>query len=955
MKITLKKQYAVLQKAYAEWLAAEPSAEAPGTDKKLSALQKGIVKLQTLAQTEGLDGLALSATIWSELLASEEQPPSDTDVKNPFLVWLEQGEAYIGNPNDPSLIQALVATLPEALQTELTVLFGMDDEETEPLPDFEDEQEPGIEHSDNVDFAALESILREPDESASTPNTVLDVILEQVAAINPLLLECTQEIKSELSKPEYEQSKTLTNPICNALSTYIDHINTLIEVAEAGTLRGFSAIFAELIANCHAILEEAKCDIQEVNLSLEYFPSLLESCLRQPEDDTHCLELIKIFESGGWSKPLYYADSKRLLYSLVGDLEFASGNLGKRRKQSISAEDTSLTMSEDVTQEMINTFFTETPPLIEKLVNAVSNIHSAQNVRKRCSEAQRLCHTLKGSANLIGVQGIANFAHYLEDILQFLSDNNIKPSSRLALIIEEAVDRIAVMLEVLQGHDDAPENQEQFLAQLLGCANQVERGELSAADDSTAPPPTSPEISIEEDNPSEPETVAQSDNVRIPRKALEEILDAVSETAISLGQIEESLRRLRDNRAGIKYYETVLKKRQFELEDIVRTRGLVGQQQAHAGKDTSDGHFDSLEIDEYNELYSAVQGYIEVVSDSVESAKDILHESTALENVFALQKRLNRKMQSVAMSARMVPISDLSPRLKRIVRQTCRATDKQAELIIEGDSLMLDANIFNQLAAPLMHLLRNAVDHGIVSDKDEHGKNSEKSPCRISLSYEQMGNFIQIRCADEGRGLDYDRIRKQAIERGFISESDTLEANEVARLIFQPSLSTRRETTQVSGRGIGLDVVRDAIMTLNGSINVYDNEPSGTVVECKFPVPMITEHCVLVEVEREVYAIATSSLVRVAAEGLGQLVQVDGNPMYQAGDEQYPIKMLAPLVGYQTSDDNTKQRPFVILNSHSQMIAIGTTAVIVDIHKDNIFIVGQIAVFANALPRCTCR
>ena len=918
--MTLKKHITVLRKSYAEWLKTEPSVKDAAD--QLAIIQQQLEEFQSAAQAAQYDGLAMSATIWRELIAKEETTQSDTDK---FMNWLKSVAAYLRKPEEPSLISPITETMPPELQAELTILFGADDEQHEPLPVFDDDEETVEESTDNVDFEALESILREPDNSISNANTVLGVILEQVISINPLLLECAQNIKDQLA--QHDKSNTPNDSVLSSINNYIDHISSLEEVAEVGTLRGFSAIFNALTKNCRAILDGAECDIQEVSLSLEYFPSLLESCLRQPEDDAHCLALIKILEYGGWSKPLYYAESKRLLYALVGDLEFASGNLGKRRKQSISADDTSLTISDDVTQEMVNNFFIETPPLIEKLVDTVANIHDVENVRQKCSGAQRLCHTLKGSANLIGVQGIANFAHYLEDILQFLGDNDIKPSAELGIVVEEAVDRVAVMLECLQGHNEPPDNQEQFLTKLLDCANQVERGELSATNDtgSTTLPQTN---DISETVVSEPDTTAREDSIRIPRKALEEILDAVSETAITLGQLEESLRRLRDNRAGLKYYDTVLKKRQSELEDIVRMRGLVGQEQIPASRQSEEEQFDSLEIDEYNELYSAVQSYIEVVSDSVESAKDIANESSALENVFAVQKRLNKKMQSVAMSARMVPASDLSPRLKRIVRQTCRATGKQAELTITGDSLMLDASIFNQLAAPLMHLLRNAVDHGIEPSTDSQKDDSAPTVCPISLNYSQTGNFIQILCADEGRGLDYKKIHQQAIEKGLIKKGDKLQPDEIARLIFQPSLTTRSEATQVSGRGVGLDVARDAISRLNGSINVYDNKPRGTVVECRFPVRMITDHCVIIEVEREVYAIPTSSLKQVADEGLGQVIDSDGQPVYQLGDEQYPIRMLASLVGFQFDETITAKRPFLILQNATQVIAIGVDAVL---------------------------
>ena len=609
--------------------------------------------------------------------------------------------------------------------------------------------------------------------------------------------------------------------------------------------------------------------------------------------------------------------------------------------------------------ELIEAFFAESPGHAERFSTLVAEIAAGNNVLQNTEAAQRIAHTLKGSGNLVGVKGLANLAHHIEDIFEYISKQKITPPTALSETMLEAADTIEAMLDYLQDLAPAPQDSLRVLQNVLNWANKVDAGNLeSVAEEGSEQPEQSislaPVQNISSDKEEEsvvhqPEVIEEKiQTIRVPINVLDDIFRIVSETAVSIGQIQEHLNRLDDGGELVRKNDVSLQQKRYELENLVNVRGMAVRHRNSGGVSSSD--FDPLEMDEYDEFYGAAHSYIEGVADSREILQRVTSEVSRLDSLFLSQQRLNKELQQVVMSTRMVPVGNISARLQRAVRQACRATGKRAELVLSGDHIELDGEILNKLADPLMHMLRNAVDHSIeeASEREMIGKSSAGN---IRLSFMQQGNNVVVECIDDGLGLNYEKIRAKAIERELIGVDEVVDHQMLARMILQSGFSTRAEVTQISGRGVGMDVVYNAIQSLKGVMEVSDNPQGGAVITLRLPITLLTSHCLLAGLGMsQRFAIPTTTLTQILSPGTGELQEVDGDLLYQLGSESYPAYLLNALVDVPLSEDYSLDSCTVLLVRSSQ----GITAVTVDsVLSSNDLVIKNLGAYINSIAGIT--
>ncbi|NIQ08802.1 MAG: response regulator, partial [Gammaproteobacteria bacterium] len=282
------------------------------------------------------------------------------------------------------------------------------------------------------------------------------------------------------------------------------------------------------------------------------------------------------------------------------------------------------------------------------------------------------------------------------------------------------------------------------------------------------------------------------------------------------------------------------------------------------------------------------------------------------------QSRLNKELQQLVSATRMVPVSDISNRLQRAVRQASRATGNAAELVIDHRNLMMDGDVLNKLVDPLLHILRNAVDHG-MSQADEGTE-----PGRITVRFHQEGSNVVISCTDNGRGLNYQRIREVAIEKGLIRHDHDPSKEELARFIMSPAFTTRSSTTQVSGRGIGMDAVFSAVMELKGTISAHDVEPHGTEFIIRLPLSLVTTHSLVVQSGANIYAIPSATLAQILSPGTGEIRSEGNDNSFLLDGEKFSMHPLAAMLGYESG--TTLESSTILLTSHDTL----STAIAVD-------------------------
>jgi chemosensory pili system protein ChpA (sensor histidine kinase/response regulator) len=306
--------------------------------------------------------------------------------------------------------------------------------------------------------------------------------------------------------------------------------------------------------------------------------------------------------------------------------------------------------------------------------------------------------------------------------------------------------------------------------------------------------------------------------------------------------------------------------------------------------------FDPLEFDRFTRL----QELTRMMAESVNAVSTIQHglllNLDQTDAALQQQNRMNRELQQGLMRVRMLPFATISERLQRIVRQTARELHKRVEMTIDGENIELDRGVLDKLGAPLEHLLRNAVAHGLETTEDRI-KSGKPEIGHIRLKVSMDNDEITIIITDDGAGVNLAKVKQKATEKGFLVAGQEVTEQALMAVIFEPGFSTADSISQIAGRGVGLDAVRSDIAALGGRIDVSNVTDSGAMFNIFLPVTLSVAQVVLVRAGHKVFAIPT-----VMIEQVQQLKQKDLDSAYQAGKlewagRDYPLHFLSKLVG----------------------------------------------------------
>ena len=281
-----------------------------------------------------------------------------------------------------------------------------------------------------------------------------------------------------------------------------------------------------------------------------------------------------------------------------------------------------------------------------------------------------------------------------------------------------------------------------------------------------------------------------------------------------------------------------------------------------------------------------------------------------------------RELQESVMKIRMMPISFVFSRFPRLVRDTARKLDKKIELVMSGENTELDKTVMEKLGDPMVHLIRNSMDHG-VETPEERVKNGKSETGTVELkAYHQSGNIV-IEIEDDGAGLNTERILEKARENGVISDDATLSEDQVFDLIFQPGFSTADVVSDLSGRGVGMDVVRRNIAALNGSIEVFSQKDKGSRFVIRLPLTLAILDGQLVQVEDQIYIFPLVSIVESIQYQGSDLNNVGGDSdVLQLRDEYVPILLLNQTFGIQTEHDDLAESIIVVVEADGEKIGV---------------------------------
>lgn len=382
--------------------------------------------------------------------------------------------------------------------------------------------------------------------------------------------------------------------------------------------------------------------------------------------------------------------------------------------------------------------------------------------------------------------------------------------------------------------------------------------------------------------------------LRVDSRRIDELLNLVSETVIIKAgfnqlseQFGESLQELQNSESE---YRETLKQLFDSLPDYL--------QQIQDGSSPKDVRREITE--KFGHLYDVFDRFENSIKGSVQRFR------SSSQNL----GRVTSELQEGVMRIRMVPISQIFSRFPRLVRDLSRSLKKEVSLIIEGEDTELDKSVIEDLLDPLIHCARNSIDHGIETPSERRSKNKpESGTLRLKASNE--GNMILIEVSDDGQGIDVDRVRKKAIERGLIHPNKNLSDVEAHNLIFDPGFSTAKEVTNVSGRGVGLDVVRQQIRKLNGTVSVWSEHEHGTRFTIKIPLTLAIIQGLLVRVGKELYAIPITSVLESHRIRPSDIKLIDNYEVINVREDVVSLVRLNQL--FRISSEEAKEYHFVVV------------------------------------------
>jgi chemosensory pili system protein ChpA (sensor histidine kinase/response regulator) len=693
-----------------------------------------------------------------------------------------------------------------------------------------------------------------------------------------------------------------------ALDNYADLLGRLGVASKSIELSALHAVFARLAYTLHATTEEIR---PEQYALLKQLPGRVAAYLHMPRDESTAAALVDLLADTAWRTPVSGEAVRQWLASLV-DVEIVATEKPQVERQSrAEAEDVSLALPDDINPELLDGLLQELPVQTAAFTSAIERLATGQGSSKDVERAMRAAHTLKGAANTVGVRGIANLTHHIEDILVALSEADAMPDRALANMLTNAGDCLEAMSEALMGVGFVPGQALEVLQEVLDSANRIDRDGVSAAMEVSVAVPhkteAQPESLLQQ---GKPEMLPQQANVlRVPAPVVDELLRLAGETLISNSQIQERLRTTSQQAVDIKLQLQSFQQLVAELEHLVDVRGVAAPEQEMRGK----GDFDPLEFEHFSELHTVTRRLVEAANDAQQMQTQVNEQLHTLGELLEMQQRLHTDSQHAVIRTRLVPVSSVASRLQRSVRQTSRLLDKQVTLEIKGDNTSIDSNVLNELMDPLMHVLRNAVDHGIEAPEVRAALGKPASG-NIELSFDRRGNSIVVRCKDDGAGLDYAAIRRIAENKGMLVEPEQEPSpDELARLILVNGFSTRDDTTQVSGRGVGMNVVYSRILDMKGTLALNSERGTGLSVELRLPATLLSAHTLVVRHRNKLIAVSSHGVEDIHYVTANQIEQVGSQQVYRVGDNVHTLVRLETLLGLPGDRRETDRLGFPVL------------------------------------------
>ncbi len=602
----------------------------------------------------------------------------------------------------------------------------------------------------------------------------------------------------------------------------------------------------------------------------------------------------------------------------------------------------------EIDSEMMEVFAMEAEDHLQNIASFLSVLEKTPNNREALLEIRRSAHTLKGSAGIVGFAKLSTLAHRVEDLLDYLAENEIEGNNKVFELLLASTE----CLEALSRGENSSEIEQninelyQRFDKLLALLKESEAKELSAVSfaESNAEITTSQvnivPIASAEDLEESAETaenqISVANNrsiIRVSLDRLNSLVKLVNEMVISRSVFEQRIIELEQQIQELKHTTGRLRRSTNKLEVDFEARALdnnfakgngIGLTKYNSLKSLKREEFDSLEFDQYTDFHQTTRELIEAAGDTSAIHNDLDNIVSNLELLFDSQRTLIDEMQSSLLHLRMVPLHSLSSRLQRAVRVTATEENKLVDLVIENENVEIETEIIDAFIDPLIHILRNAVAHGIepaetrkLLGKSERGK--------ITLKAYSEGTHIVFKISDDGRGILAESLKEKAADMGFISEEETkaMSDEESYSLIFLPGLSTSKTVNQISGRGLGMNIVKSTILKRKGDIFVSSQLRKGTTFTVRLPMSLAVTRVLLVKANEQTYAFPIKLLRQVFEVSPAQFEKIRSSKELKHQGVTYKFTHFNEILNLPVSPRKHEPKiPLLLLETHNKSYAL---------------------------------
>lgn len=529
--------------------------------------------------------------------------------------------------------------------------------------------------------------------------------------------------------------------------------------------------------------------------------------------------------------------------------------------------------------ELLDIFLEEAADILDSSGSALVRWQAEPGNRQEVETLLRDLHTLKGGARMVEIGPIGDLAHELEFLYEGLSAGLLAPTPELFALLQGCHDRLAQMIDAVA--EGLPVGSVDKLIERI-------KSLVHPSDEPVTP------VALPA---GKAEAVADpaADMVKISADLLDDLVNLAGETSIFRGRIEQ---QVKDARIALSEMETTIERMRDQLRRLdSETQGrLLSRQQAEAER-LGYEEFDPLEMDRHSQLQQLARALSESASDLLDLKDTLERRNQDAHNLLQQQARINTELQEGLMRTRMVPFERMLPRLKRIVRQVAGELGKDVEFIVGNAEGEMDRNVLERMAAPLEHMLRNAVDHGLES-REVRLAAGKPEKGRITLDLTHEGGDIVFDMRDDGAGVPLEAVRRKAIKRGLLAPHQEISDRDVLQFILQPGFSTAEKITQISGRGVGMDVVHEEVRQLGGSMVIDSTPGMGVHFRIRLPFTVSVNRALMVHCADDQYAIPLNTiegLVRVLPHELAGHYQQDP-PHYEYAGQRYELFYLGDLL-----------------------------------------------------------